>query len=105
MRYFHGKHHVTSHFELASHKGFHGILPTLCNGNPVFTAGSKGGIRILNAARDKLAHTVDDLEGPHPGFVSCNIPLEGFGHACCCRRIKSASHCFEKFGNCHHCNL
>src|SRR5207249_3987999 len=80
LRYFHGEHHIACHFELARHKGFHGILFAFRDGNPGFPAGRKSGIRLFNSAGDKLTYAVDDLECPYSGFVPRNIPLDGFGY-------------------------
>src|SRR6266704_1964452 len=104
IRYFHGKHHITSHFEFASHKGIHRIQFTFSNGKPILIADSESDIGLFNAARNNLALAIDDLESPFPSLISCDVPLKSFSHACCCRRIKYFWHCCETLGDCHSCS-
>src|SRR6266566_5275079 len=101
----HGEHHIAIHFELACQKGVHAIQFAFGDGKPVFTTDGEGDIWLLNATRDNLALSIVDFEGPYSRLVSCNIPLEGFVHARCSRRIKNAGHLFEDLGNCHGCFL
>src|SRR2546421_9961938 len=101
----HGEHHIARDFELACHKGIHTIKFSFGDGKPVFITNGEGNVWLLNAARDNLTLSIVDPEGPYSSLVSCNIPLEGFVHARCCRRIKNAWHSFEELGNCHWCFL